>query len=322
MVDKSTDRIGEISTNNQGCLMKIISYTNSRNILVEFQDKYKYRVETRYDIFKTGGVYNPNFYKKRIGEIRENLEGCTMKIVEYNNSQDILVEFQDEYKSKVKTTYGNFTKRKIHNPCLHFGEIKKTQQGCLLKIIGKYNKGTKIEFLVEFQDEYKYITHCQYDTFLKGHIRNPYHLSICGIGCIGETSTNYNKKTKRSYVTWKHMIERCYSENERYKNKSYYNCSVNTEWLCFANFEKWYESNYYEVKNEKMHIDKDILKRGNREYSSNNCVIVPQTLNNVFRYPHIITKDNNILEGYKKCIPQHTYDKIYNALINEWGCDL
>lgn len=39
-----------------------------------------------------------------------------MKIVEYNKSDDIVVEFQDEYKTKVRSIYGNFKSGSIKNP--------------------------------------------------------------------------------------------------------------------------------------------------------------------------------------------------------------
>lgn len=43
-------------------------------------------------------------------------QGCLMKIVEYNKSSDIVVEFQDEYKARVKTVYGNFKLGSVRNP--------------------------------------------------------------------------------------------------------------------------------------------------------------------------------------------------------------
>lgn len=54
--------------------------------------------------------------KERLGEIRKNREGYEMKIVEYNNCHDIIVEFQDKYKAKVHTGYGNFKKGVAKNP--------------------------------------------------------------------------------------------------------------------------------------------------------------------------------------------------------------
>ena len=53
--------------------------------------------------------------KRYIGKTKENLQGCLMKIIEYNNDNDIIVEFQDKYKYKVKTTYNTFQSRSIKN---------------------------------------------------------------------------------------------------------------------------------------------------------------------------------------------------------------
>lgn len=51
-----------------------------------------------------------------IGEEKYNNQGCLMKIAEYNNSNDIIVEFQDKNKTKVKTQYCNFKSGSIKNP--------------------------------------------------------------------------------------------------------------------------------------------------------------------------------------------------------------
>ena len=39
-----------------------------------------------------------------------------MKIIKYNSYSDIIVEFQDKYKVKVPTNYGNFKKGMVRNP--------------------------------------------------------------------------------------------------------------------------------------------------------------------------------------------------------------
>lgn len=53
--------------------------------------------------------------RERLGEERLNKQGCLMKIVEYNKSSDIVVEFQDKRKSRIKTTYKEFVKGSIKN---------------------------------------------------------------------------------------------------------------------------------------------------------------------------------------------------------------
>lgn len=53
---------------------------------------------------------------ERLGEEHYNKQGCLMRIVEYVGNDDITVEFQDEYKAKVHTTYCNFQKGGVKNP--------------------------------------------------------------------------------------------------------------------------------------------------------------------------------------------------------------
>lgn len=53
---------------------------------------------------------------ERLGKKRLNNQGCLMCIVEYNKTEDIIVEFQDEYKGKVNSRYKDFIKGSIKNP--------------------------------------------------------------------------------------------------------------------------------------------------------------------------------------------------------------
>lgn len=54
-------KIGEEKLNNQGCPMKIIAYNNFNDMTVEFQDEYKYKVNTIYANFKSGSIKNPYY---------------------------------------------------------------------------------------------------------------------------------------------------------------------------------------------------------------------------------------------------------------------
>lgn len=53
---------------------------------------------------------------KRLGEEKLNNQGCLMKIVEYNNASNIVIEFQDEYKTKINAQYSHFVRGQIKNP--------------------------------------------------------------------------------------------------------------------------------------------------------------------------------------------------------------
>ena len=52
----------------------------------------------------------------KTGETNISNEGCIMKIVEYNNNYDVIIEFQDEHKYRVHTQYSNFKNGHCKNP--------------------------------------------------------------------------------------------------------------------------------------------------------------------------------------------------------------
>ena len=77
------------------------------------------------------------------------------------------------------------------------------------------------------------------------------------------------------YQTWKSMLERCYSDKLQSKRPTYKGCSVCDDWLVFSNFKTWMGSQDWQGK----HLDKDLLKEGNKIYSPDNCIFVPQLVN-------------------------------------------
>lgn len=107
----------EIKYNNQGLKMWIKSYRKYRDIDVEFEDGY-ISYNKQYTAFKNGGILNKNFKNTRtnnpIGEINYNRYGSKMTIVEYNNNSDIIVEFDNGWKTK--SAYKEFNNGHIKNP--------------------------------------------------------------------------------------------------------------------------------------------------------------------------------------------------------------
>lgn len=123
-----------------------------------------------------------------------------------------------------------------------------------------------------------------YIEFKKGRIKCPYERTVFGAGYFGEGKykAKENGKNTRVYDVWHDMIKRCYSEKLHEKQPTYKDCTVCKEWHNFQNFARWYEENYYEIKGQRMHLDKDILIKHNKVYSPDTCVFVPQTINNLF----------------------------------------
>lgn len=139
---------------------------------------------------------------------------------------------------------------------------------------------------VQFLDEYGYIKrNTIYRNFIKGEIKNPYDKTICEIGCIGDGKYPVwvNNHTTLPYQTWQAMLRRCYDPYYEDKQPSYYGISeVCEEWLIYQNFAQWFEKHYYQAGKGRMHLDKDILVKGNKIYSPDRCMIVPQRINMMF----------------------------------------
>ena len=162
------------------------------------------------------------------------------------------------------------------------GEINISNEGYEMKIV-EYNSATDI--IIEFQDKHKGMVHTTYRDFKKGGIKNPYRPSVLGVGYYGVgkyKSRGKDKKKTIGYKYWYYMLERCYDPYELNKSPTYIDVYVCDEWLCFQNFAEWFYKNYYEVEGEKMRLDKDILIKGNKVYSPDTCMIVPERINGLF----------------------------------------
>ena len=115
-MSKKTDRTGEIGVSNEGCVIKIVKYNDTRDVIVEFQDEHKYRVHTSYQAFKKGKCKNP-FYPSVYGhgylgvdkegnvpKMSELKDGKSVHTWEYNKWMNMLRRcFDDKYKEKYPT---------------------------------------------------------------------------------------------------------------------------------------------------------------------------------------------------------------------------
>ena len=174
-------------------------------------------------------------------------------------------------------------------------ETKINKFGSEIKII-KYNNSNDIDV---YFPKYNWVSrNRQYTDFKTGKIQCPYEPRFYGVGYVGEGK--YTFKTHRCiYDKWTSMIERCYNKKYQEKRPTYIGCAVCSEWHNFQNFAKWYEENYYEIEGEKMCLDKDILVKGNKIYSPETCIFVPQRINELF------VKNNAIRGKYPIGISYH-----------------
>ena len=192
------------------------------------------------------------------------------------------------------------------------------KKGCIknrLGEIGYNNFGSKMEIVLYegktrvkvYFERYNWTSdYVEYVAFKRGNVKCPYEPRLYGMGYFGEGKYNC-KDYDRAYDTWRDMLERCYDPYYLNKYPSYIDCRVCKEWLNYQNFAQWYEENYYEVESERMHLDKDILVKGNRVYSPNKCLFVPQRINSLF------IKSNKTRGMYPIGITHHKRDNVFET---------
>lgn len=161
------------------------------------------------------------------------------------------------------------------------GETRINNFGSQMIIVG-YRNCMDID---TYFPEYDWIARgVQYKEFKKGSIRCSYEPRLYNHGYIGEGKykTKENGKYTKCYATWSNMLTRCYNPKFHEKEPSYKGCIVCEEWLNFQNFSEWFDDNFYEIEGERMHLDKDILVKGNKIYSVDTCIFVPHNINSLF----------------------------------------
>lgn len=143
----------------------------------------------------------------------------------------------------------------------------------------KNSRNVTIQF-----DDGTIVKNRRYDRINKGIAVSPYDKSINNICCIGEGKYKVWEDGKHTleYGFYHNITTRCFNSNYKDIEKTYQDVTICEEWKNFQNFAKWVENNYYEVKNETMCIDKDILVKGNKIYSPETCIFVPKSINSLF----------------------------------------
>ena len=149
-------------------------------------------------------------------------------------------------------------------------------------VITKYNGAKNMN--VYFPEYDWTFEDTQYSSFKNGNIKCPYEPRHYGKGYLGEGKykTRENGSTTEKYIIWHDMLKRCYDPKYQEKYSTYKGCTVEDYLLNFQNMGEWIENNYYEVPGETMCLDKDILHKGNKIYSRETCIFVPQKINSLF----------------------------------------
>ena len=165
--------------------------------------------------------------EERIGQQRTNSKNECATCIEYINSDNIIIMFDND--KTIHTTWYNFEKGSFRNPL------------------------TKNSFNAIVGEKYK--------------------VSVQG-------------KTLYEYREWKNMLVRTMYEDYKIKYQSYETATCCEKWLNYENFYEWIHSreNFSNLCDNQIKwcLDKDILNKGNKHYSPENCELVPSKVNSLF----------------------------------------
>lgn len=128
---------------------------------------------------------------------------------------------------------------------------------------------------------------------------------ICGVGLLDIEVSSYDPVYRR----WTSLISRCYSETSLAKSPTYRDKFVCDDWLHFSNFKAWMDQQDW----DGLELDKDVLVKGNKVYSSETCVFIPAYVNSSLCLATRARGD------YPVGVVYHKYDQVYRSHIKSFG---
>lgn len=128
-----------------------------------------------------------------------------------------------------------------------------------------------------------FVTNVKAGNLRKGLIKDITYPNVYGVGYLGAGKYVCRNKTPDGmrtpeYACWESMMKRVYNPQDEVNAIIYQGCTVCEEWHNFQNFAEWCQTQVSFGK-QGFHLDKDILVKGNREYSPSSCRFVPKHIN-------------------------------------------
>lgn len=125
---------------------------------------------------------------------------------------------------------------------------------------------------------------------------------------VQEMSVNSQGKTERLstcpyYSRWYDILRRCYNKKALKSHPTYKDCFISEDWKVFSNFKQWMGKQDWEGK----YLDKDLIVKGNKEYSENTCIFISNALNT------FISKGKRSKNGLLVGVSWHKRDEVFTA---------
>ena len=157
------------------------------------------------------------------------------------------------------------------------GKICKSKSSGDFKIL-KYNDTANVE--IQFINT-GFETTVRLGDIRNGDVKDPYSPSVCGVGILGiKYPITINGVITKEYNLWYSMLRRCYSDSSKKKYPTYEGCKVSSKFKSYEYFYEWC-TNQIGFGNKGWQLDKDLLAKGNKIYSEDACVFIPQEINKI-----------------------------------------
>ena len=157
------------------------------------------------------------------------------------------------------------------------GKVFKSLNSGDFKIV-KYNnnRNVEIQFLKTGFETSVHLVQVK-----NGSVKDPFTPSVYGIGVVGtKYPSRVNGVTTKEYELWQSMLERCYSDALKKRYPTYEGCEVSNNFKSYEYFYEWCHK-HIGFSNQSWQLDKDLLIKGNKVYSEDSCVFLPQEINSL-----------------------------------------
>ena len=189
------------------------------------------------------------------------------------------------------------------------GRIFSNAAGCQFIVLNPVtSSGKNSRYRCQFLQT-GFVTAANRPNVLRGQVEDPYHLSVAGVGCLGEPG----EYEEVEYTLWRNMIIRCY--DRAHPSFGYYGgrgVTVSQEWKCFANFVRdlgqvpLYQS--WRSNPSVYCLDKDYY--GANQYGKSTCIFLDRRYNrDLARFEGAFIYRDKLYVSPQECAVEHGLDR-------------
>lgn len=154
------------------------------------------------------------------------------------------------------------------------GMVYSTRNHGNVKVV-EYRSATDV--VVQFENT-GYVTTTSTGNLKQGFVKDKTIPSVSSFGIVGDTNIRDECGViEKEYRKWESMLDRVYAR----PRKSYLDCTVSFKFQKYSDFKEWCNKQIG-FDQEGWVLDKDILIKGNKEYSPETCCFVPSDINAIF----------------------------------------